>query len=334
MLIWVGLAILLGMTVLISLGIGRYHVDFFTVVKICWSRVYSSIPTWTDTDERVVLLIRMPRILMAVFAGAGLALSGAGLQGVFRNPLVGPQIIGVSSGAAFGGVLAILIWESQILTILTAFVFGLIAVVIVFIMSRTNGRSPVLMLVLSGVVVSAFFTALISLAKYVADPYDQLPAIVFWLMGSLALITYSKVVIAGIPILLAGAVIYMIRFRINILSLGDEEAESLGIKVGPTRWVLILCATLITSAVVSVCGIIGWVGLVIPHVARMITGPDHRILFPASALIGSIFFLLVDDIARGATQAEIPVGILTAIIGAPVFAVLLKRTHAGGWKND
>jgi len=268
--------------ILVSLGIGRYHIPVSRVMGICVSKLWTLVPFWTDTDQRVVLLIRMPRILMTVLIGAGLSISGAGLQGVFRNPLVGPQIIGVSSGAAFGGVLAILLFENMFITMSMSFVFGLTSILVVFVMSRTSGRSPVLMLVLSGVVANAFFTALISFLKYVADPYDKLPAIVFWLMGSLALVTYEKLQMVIVPMVTGCFLIYLMRFRINVLSLGDEEAQSLGVKVAPARWVILVCVTIISASAVSVCGIIGWVGLVVPHLARMIVGPDHRVLLPVA----------------------------------------------------
>ena len=258
-------------------------------------------------------------------------MAGAGLQGVFRNPLVGPQIIGVSSGASFGGVLAILLFESQVWTIGLAFVFGLAAVSIVYFMSRVGGRSPVLTLVLAGVVTSAFFSALVSLVKYTADPYDKLPAIVFWLMGSLATVTHEKLLIASGPVLAAGMVLYLMSFRINVLSLGDEEAEGLGVRVEANRRVVLVCVTLITSSLVAICGVIGWVGLVVPHIGRMIVGPDHRVLLPTSGLLGAIYLLVIDDLARALTPAEIPIGIITAVIGAPVFGYLLKRTQAKGW---
>jgi len=327
----IALGLVLVLVVVVSLGLGRFHISPGKVMGLLVSHVIPLDVFWTETDIRVVELIRLPRILMAVLIGAGLAVAGASLQGIFRNPLVGPQIIGVSSGASFGGVLAILLFESQVWTIGLAFVFGLAAVFIVYFMSRIDGRSPVLTLVLAGVVTSAFFSALVSLVKYLADPYDKLPAIVFWLMGSLATVTHQKLLIACVPVLLAGAALYLMAFRINVLSLGDEEAEALGIRVGINRWLVLICVTMISSALVSVCGVIGWVGLVVPHIGRMVVGPDHRVLLPASALFGAIYLLVIDDLARTLTPAEIPIGIITAVIGAPVFGYLLKRTQARGW---
>ncbi|WP_319559313.1 iron ABC transporter permease [Marispirochaeta sp.] len=328
------LGILLAVSVVGSFTVGRYGVALHKVAGILLSPIFPLEPFWTSTDFRVVTLIRGPRVAMAVISGAGLAISGAVLQGIFRNPLLEPQVIGVSTGSGFGGALAILFFSSQVLTMGSAFAFGLISVAGVYLMSRSQGRSPVLMLVLSGVIAGAFFTALTSLIKYVADPYDKLPAIVVWLMGSFATMTYKKLFIAAGPIILCCLFLYLIRFRINIVSIGDEEAESLGIKTDRLRWAILTAVTVITAAVVSAAGIIGWVGLVVPHIARMLVGPDHRRLLPASALAGGIYLLWIDNLARAATAAEIPLGVITAIIGAPVFGYLLKRTQGRGWKHD
>ena len=321
------------MAVIVSLAIGRFPVAISKVTYLLASHIIPLDTIWSETDVRVVELIRLPRIIMAVLTGAGLGIAGASLQGVFRNPLVGPQIIGVSSGASFGGVLAILLFENHFLTIGLAFIFGLTAVVIVYSMGRVRSRSPVLTLVLAGVVTSAFFSALVSLMKYTADPYDKLPAIVFWLMGSLATITHQKLLIACVPVLGASMILLLMAFRLNVLSLGDEEAEAMGVKVEFNRVVVIVCVTAITSSLVAVCGVIGWVGLVIPHIGRMIVGPDHRLLLPISALLGGLYLLLIDDLARALTASEIPIGIITAVIGAPIFGYLLRKTHSSGWNG-
>lgn len=332
--LWGVLLILLGLTVLVSLGIGRFGVPIDHVAGILLANVLPIEPTWRPVEERVVELIRMPRILIAGLAGAGLAVAGAALQGVFRNPLVGPQIIGVSSGAAFGGALAILLSESQVLLIGGAFGFGLLAMVVVYTISRQQGRASILMLVLSGIVTSAFFSALVSVTKFVADPDDKLPAIVFWLMGSFASASYDKVVLIAVPVAAGALVIYLMRFQINVLSLGDEEAQSLGLRVERTRWIVLVAVALVSAAVVAAAGIVGWVGLVIPHFARMLTGPDHKLLIPASALIGAIYLIHVDNVARASIAAEIPVGIITALLGAPVFAYLLRRAANKGWSSE
>lgn len=332
--VWAGLPAVLIASILVSLSLGRYPVPVEHVAGIITSRLIALTPFWTETEARVVLLIRVPRVLIAVVAGAGLGMSGASLQGVFRNPLVGPQIIGVFSSAGFGGALGILLFDSAWLTVALAFAFGLGGMLIVYWISRVEGRSPILTLVLAGVVTSAFFTALISLMKFVADPYDELPAIVFWLMGSFASATYDRLFLVVLVVGGAGALLYMLRWRINILSLGDQEAQALGVQVESTRWAILVGVTAVSAAIVSVGGIIGWVGLVVPHVARMLVGPDHRLLLPAAAMLGATYLVLVDDIARTATAAEIPLGVLTAIVGAPIFGYLLKRMHSQGWVLD
>ncbi|WP_082176445.1 FecCD family ABC transporter permease [Pseudaestuariivita atlantica] len=332
--LWTTLLSLLAASVLFSLGIGRFGVSVSNVVSILLGNVLPLEPTWQPVEERVVELIRMPRILIAGLAGAGLAVAGAALQGVFRNPLVGPQIIGVSSGAAFGGAFAILVSESQVLLIGFAFGFGMLAMLVVYGISRQQGRASILMLVLAGIVTSAFFSALVSITKFVADPDDKLPAIVFWLMGSFASASYDKALLIGLPVALGSLVVYLMRFQINVLSLGDEEAQSLGLKVERTRWIVLIAVALISAAVVAAAGIVGWVGLVIPHFARMLTGPDHKVLIPAAALIGAIYLIHVDNVARASIAAEIPVGIITALLGAPVFAYLLRRAANKGWSSE
>ena len=319
---------------LLSLAIGRFEVPLSHVVGILAANFISIEPWWTSVEQRVVELIRIPRILMAALAGAGLAVAGAALQGIFRNPLVGPQIIGVSSGAAFGGALAILVSESRFLLIGFAFACGMLAMVIVYGISRQQGRASILMLVLAGIVTSAFFSALVSVTKFVADPDDKLPAIVFWLMGSFASASYDKVWLIAVPVILGSLVIYLMRFQINVLSLGDEEAQALGVKVERTRWIALTAIALISSAVVAAAGVVGWVGLVIPHFARMLTGPDHKLLIPAAMLIGASYLIHVDNVARTVIAAEIPVGIITALIGAPIFGLLLRKAANKGWSSE
>lgn len=316
---------------IIALGLGRYAIEPLDVVRILLARLGIIDADVPDTARRVVELVRAPRILSAALAGAILGMTGAALQGIFRNPLVGPQIIGVTSGASFGGALAILLVGTTAATVGFAFVFGLAAVFIVYSIARVGGRAPVLMLVLAGVVVSAAFTAFVSLIKYVADPNDTLPAIVYWLMGSFATATYEKLGILALAVLVSALVLHALRFRINIMSLGEEEATALGIRVEPTRWAILAAVALGVAGVVSVAGVVGWVGLVMPHLARMIVGPDHRKLLPAAALAGAGYLIIVDTLARTMSAAEIPIGILTALVGAPVFAVLLRRLHLKGW---
>lgn len=316
----------------IAIGLGRYAVPPGHVLGILASNLLPIDPTWTDVERRVVELIRVPRIALAGLAGAGLALSGAALQGIFRNPLVGPDIVGVSAGAAFGGALAIMLAAGSAALLGGAFFFGLAGMTIAYGLARVGGSAPVLMLVLAGVVTGSFFSAMVSLVTYVADPEDALPAIVYWLMGSFSSADYGKLGLFSLALFLGGVPLMLMRFRINVLSLGDEEASAIGVKVERTRWLVLLCVTAITAASVAVAGIVSWVGLVVPHIARMMVGPDHRALLPASALLGAGYVIVVDTVARSASAAEIPLGVLTAIIGAPVFAWLLRRSHGRGWR--
>lgn len=278
----------------------------------------------------VVWNLRLPRILLNSFVGAGLSVAGAAFQGIFKNPLVSPDILGVSSGAAFGAAFGILLSGFNHLATAMALFFGIVSVFMTYTLSKLRGESSTLSLILSGMIISAVFSALISLIKYVADPYDKLPAITYWLMGSFASASYSNLQLVGVPILLGMIVLLMLRWRINILSLGDEDAYSLGVNPVKTRLVIIVMATLITAACVTVTGVIGWVGLVIPHICRMLIGVDHKNLLPISCVVGATFMILVDLIARTVIATEIPIGILTALVGAPFFALLFKQAK-GDW---
>lgn len=316
-----------------SLFLGRYPLSPVKIIGILLSKVtpfsWKFAGGWDKNAETVILLIRMPRILAAVLVGSGLAVSGAALQGLFRNPLVSPYILGVSSGAGFGAALAILLSLSAFFIQVSAFGFGIAAVTLSMIISGSARRNGTLTLVLSGIIVSSFFTALISLLKYIADPTDKLPAIVFWLMGSLSSVSYRELAITA-PITVAGiAVLLFFGWQMNVLAMGEEEAHSLGVNPKAVKAVVITASALITAASVSISGIIGWVGLVIPHIARMAVGPDYRKLIPVSALLGAGYLILMDDISRSAVSIEIPLGILTALIGAPIFAQVLRRSKPG-----
>lgn len=319
-----------------SVTLGRYHVDVSQVLSILWSNVTPSGATSaSDLAATVVEQVRLPRILAAVLIGFGLAISGGALQGLFRNPLVDPGIIGVTAGAGFGGTLAILLGIGSYGLLAIAFGFGLASVVVVILLASVAGRTSTLTLILAGVVISAFFSAAISIAKLLADPFQKLPAITYWLMGSIASTNYWDVLLLAIAIVPASAVIYLLRYQINIVSLGEERARTLGTPVTLVRWVILLATALISAGVVATCGIIGWVGLVMPHVARAVVGAEHGRMLPVAALIGAIYVLAVDNVARTATTAEIPIGILTALIGVPVFAVILRRMQSkGGWSGD
>lgn len=323
----VGLGLLVALAAVTALGIGRYGIPVSRVVDIILAPVIQPTIPVDPTEANVIFTIRLPRILLALLSGAGLSLAGATLQGVFRNPLIGPQVIGVSSGAAFGGTLAILLGAARTGLLGLAFFFGVAAIVLVYLLNDVVARRNILALVLAGVVINGFFTALVSLVQYVADSEDTLPTIVFWLMGSFATASWDKLTMAALPIVVGCGLLLALRWRINILSLGDEEARALGLNVDRLRWFVLILVAVIVAAQVAVSGIIGWVGLVVPHMARILVGPDHRRLMPASFLIGALFLLIIDTVARTMTATEIPLGILTALIGAPVFASLLRKTE-------
>ncbi len=285
--------------------------------------------TWGVSEQTVVFRIRLPRVIAAMLVGAGLSLAGASFQGLFRNPLVSPDILGVAAGAGFGAALGILVSGNPWVIQVSAFAFGIVAVAVTYGIGRVYHNSSTLILVLAGIIVGSLFSALLSLAKYVADPYDTLPAIVFWLMGSLSSVSNTDIIAVAPPILLGSLCLYLIRWRINLLSLGEEEAQALGLDTKRMTVVLIVASTVITASAVCISGIIGWVGLVVPHIGRMLVGPDFRNLVPVSAILGASFLLVVDDIARTLTATEIPLGILTALVGAPFFAYLLTQKKVG-----
>nr|WP_321417865.1 iron ABC transporter permease [uncultured Methanomethylovorans sp.] len=317
---------------IVSLFVGRYHISASNVVDDS-IRTFSSLLFGTtapvSTDHTVLFNVRFPRIIAALLVGSALSTAGASFQGVFRNPLVSPYILGVGAGAGFGACLGILLGENHLVIQLSSFVFGLMAMFAAISMGKASKGNGTLVFVLSGMIVGAIFTALISLAKYVADPYDQLPAIVFWLMGSLVNIRYIDIAWIIVPMFIGTLVLLLLRWRINILSLGDEEARALGVNVKNMRLIIIICATLVTSAAVSISGVIGWIGLVVPHISRMVVGPNYNKLMPMSMIIGASFMLVVDDLARTVTVTEIPLGIITSLVGAPLFAYLLKRGRMG-----
>lgn len=274
----------------------------------------------------ILLRIRLPRVGAAVLVGAALAAAGAAYQGLFRNPLVSPDILGVSSGAGLGAVLGIFLSLPVAGIQLSSFAGGLVTVALVYaVAAAVRGREPILVLVLAGVVVGALAGSLISLLKVLADPYDQLPAITFWLLGSLAGITGSDL-LASLPVVLLGLLpLVLLRHRLDVLALGDEEARSLGLDAGRLRLLVVVAATLMTAGVVAVAGVVGWIGLVVPHVARMLIGPGFGRLLPAAMLIGGAYLLAVDTLARTLAPIETPLGILTALLGAPFFLWLLVR---------
>jgi iron complex transport system permease protein len=330
-------ALALALTAVAALGVGRLAVPFGTAAAVIVDQLAGLVGLNTGlavdataAEASAVWLIRAPRVVLAIVVGAALAVSGAVLQSLFRNPLVSPDVIGVSSAASFGGVLTILLGVGGVWLVSGAFVAGLAAALLVLTLGRLRTGSPILTIVLGGIVISALFNALVSLVTYLADPYTTLPSITFWLMGSFASTTWSHAATAVLPILPCLLVVFALRWRVNLLSLGDDEARSLGIRPERLRMLLIVTVSLLTAATVAVAGVIGWVGLVIPHLVRLVLGSDNRVLLPASALLGGLYLLLMDTLARSVVEVEIPVGILTAIIGAPVFVFLLVSKAKGG----
>jgi iron complex transport system permease protein len=293
------------------------------------ARKLTGAPTVGQIDT-VLFEVRLPRVFAAVLVGASIAAAGAAYQTLFRNPLVSPDILGVSTGAGLGAVLGIFLSLPFAGIQLLAFVVGLATVGLVYaIAGLVHGREPILVLVLAGVVVGSLAGACISLLKILADPYDQLPAIVFWLLGSLSAIRKGEVWTAA-PLVLLGLIpLVLLRWRINVLSLGDEEAKALGVEAGRLRVFVIAAATLMTASVVAISGVIGWVGLIIPHIARMIVGPSFDRLLPTAMLLGASYLLAVDTLARTMARIEVPIGILTAVVGAPFFLWLLARGREG-----
>jgi iron complex transport system permease protein len=314
-----------------SLFLGRYPLSIMDIVKVLWFKVVGKTGMLPEIYETVVWDIRMPRAILGALVGGSLAISGTAFQGLFRNPLVSSGILGVSSGAGFGAALAILLFNNTVMIYVFAFVFGILAVALSYLIGRIYNSTPTIMLVLGGVIVSSVFSALISFTKYVADPYEQLPAIVFWLMGSLATARYKDIFIAAIPMTIGITGLIAVRWRINILSMGDKEARSLGVNTKLTKAVVIVCTTLATAGAVCVSGIIGWIGLVIPHIGRMLVGNDNKILVPTSVSLGACFLIMVDNLGRVISGAEIPLGVLTALVGCPFYVYLLKNTKGRGW---
>ncbi|MGI6406332.1 MAG: FecCD family ABC transporter permease [Syntrophaceticus sp.] len=317
------------MIFILSFTIGRYPISPGELFSVMAAKFLPLEQTWPATLDTVVFQVRLPRILAAVLVGAALATSGAAYQGMFRNPLVSPDILGASAGACFGAALAIFCSLNYAGIQILSFVFGLVAVLITYAVSSRIRHESTLTLVLSGILIGTLFTSGTSLLKYMADPFDKLPAITYWLMGSLSSISSEDVLAVILPMLAGGFVLYLVRWRLNVLSLGEEEASALGLDTRKLKMIVILCATMMTSAAVSISGMIGWVGLIVPHLARMIVGPNYKVLLPASIIIGGTYLLLVDDLARVMASVEIPLGILTSIIGAPFFIYLLMHSRRG-----
>jgi len=324
-----GLAIALAILIaglLLAFTVGRYPVSLGELASVLWAKATGAPQHVPEAVQSVILQVRGPRVLAAALIGAALAVAGTAFQGLFRNPLVSPDILGASSGAALGAVIGIFFSLGVLAIQALAFAGGLAAVAAVYVIgSLVRARDPILVLVLTGVVVGALLGAGVGLMKYLADPYNQLPAMTFWLLGSLAAIDASDLLPLFAPVALGSAVLIALRWRMNVMSLPEEEARALGVATGPLRIVIVAAATLTTSASVAAAGIIGWVGLVVPHLARSLVGPDFARLLPAAAILGGGYLLLIDTLARTAAEVEIPLGILTAVIGTPFFIWLLAH---------
>jgi len=319
----IALAVLIA-GLLLALTVGRYPVSIGELYDIVAAKLTGRASDVPAAAANVIWQIRGPRVLAAALVGASLAIAGTAFQGLFRNPLVSPELLGASSGAALGAVIGIYLALGVFAIQAFAFVGGLVAVSAVYLIgSAIPARDPVLVLVLTGVVIGALLGAGVGLVKYIADPYNQLPAMTFWLLGSLAAINVSDLVPLFGPVALGTLVLLALRWRMNVMSLPDEEARALGVSTGPLRIAIVAAATLVTSASVAAAGIIGWVGLVVPHIARTLVGPDFARLVPAAALLGGGFLLLIDTLARNMTAIEVPLGVLTALIGTPFFVWLL-----------
>lgn len=322
------LTVLLVSAAVISLCMGQYQISAANVIKILINEIIPLEESWSNTMYRVVMYSRLPRIIAAITVGASLALAGASYQGVFRNPLVSPDLLGVSNGACVGAAISIIIGLGYVGNVVLAFVGGMLAVTITVLFPSLINKKSTIALVLSGVIVSGFFSSILGLLKYVADPDTELAEITYWQLGSLAKIKIDALTVIVPIMLIAGLIIHLLRWRINVISLGDKEAQTLGINLYRERGIIIVCSTLLTSASICLSGTIGWIGLIMPHLARMIVGQDNKKVIPVSGFLSAIFLVVVDTIARNLTGAEIPLSIITGFIGTPFFAfVLIKQKN-------
>ncbi|MGB5158972.1 FecCD family ABC transporter permease [Desulfobacterium sp. N47] len=326
------LSLILVLIAAFSMTLGKYPLALSDITGFFLFKIFgvgSIEPERYSLLGNLLLDIRMPRIFAAILIGASLSVAGTSFQAMFVNPLVSPSLLGVLAGASFGAALGMVFFKSWIAVQISTFLFGFIAVLISVGIARMHKGNTILLLVLGGVISGALFTSLLSIIKYIADPYNQLPAIVQWLMGGLSLVDRKILLAAGIPQVVSIILITLFSGYLNALSMGDEEARALGIPVEWVRMLLIFLATLMSALTVVLAGMIGWVGLIIPHITRMLVGPNNKVLVPASALIGAIYLVVVDDVSRMLFNVEIPIGITTSLIGIPFFAVILKKARHG-----
>lgn len=323
-----GLLGLLFLATVVALCIGQYKISATNVISILFSDIFKYEGSWTDTMYRVVMYSRLPRVIAAIAVGASLSLAGASYQGVFRNPLVSPDLLGVSNGACVGAAISIILGLGYVGNVTLAFIGGLVAVLLTVLFPNLINKKSTIALVLSGVIVGGFFSSILGLLKYVADPDTELAEITYWQLGSLSKVKVESLYIILPIMLIAGVIVYLFRWRINVISLGDKESKTLGINLQRERGIIILCSTLLTASAICISGTIGWIGLIMPHLARMIIGQDNKRVIPVSTLLSSIFLIVVDTTARNLTGAEIPLSIITGFIGTPFFAfVLIKQKN-------
>ena len=328
------LIVLLAVGYIVSFNIGRYNVEPRGVINSLikgFREGLGSIEEWSNSVDTVVWLVRMPRILGAIMVGGALAVAGATYQGLFRNPMVSPDILGASAGASVGACLMMLLNQGSAMIQLGAFVMGIVAVSMSYFLSKAVGKggNMVLLLVLCGMTVNTLFQAFVSIIKYMADTESQLPAMTYWLMGSLGKVSYRDLLFFFITFTISIIPIMILRWRLNLMTFGEDEAKAMGVNVTAIRLISIICATLLTASVVSIAGTIGWVGLMIPHLVRFMVGPNNKTLIPLSLLTGGVFMLIVDDICRSLLAYEIPLGVLTSLLGAPFFIFILYKRKGG-----
>ena len=316
---------------ILSFTMGRYSITLSQLVNTIYAHLAGDAAARASNLDTVVFNIRMPRIFAAMLVGAALSCAGAAYQGMFKNPLVSPDILGASAGAGFGACLAIFFSSSVYVIQATAFIFGLIAVLLACLINAKMDYEPILGLVLGGILISTLFSSGTAAIKYLADANEKLPEITFWLMGSLSSVDRRDALSILIPMSIGFIMLFLVRWKLNVLAFGEEEARSLGINTKRVRFIVIIGSTLLSASAVSICGMIGWIGLVIPHLARAVSGPDYRTLLTVTAVLGASYLLLVDDLARCLGSVEVPLGILTSLLGVPFFIIIFKN-NVKGWK--
>lgn len=319
--------VLLGLVMLIALSVGRYPLSLETSFQVLWGNLTGATHTWDNKVDAVIMNLRLPRCIAAILIGAALSLSGACYQSIFKNPMVSPDLLGVSSGACVGAALAMLWYMDNFWIQVMAFAFGIATVFVTTLIPRLIRNESTIILVLSGVIMSSLMSSIMALIKYLADTDTKLAEITYWTMGSIATVTLDEIASVLPFIVIPAIIILLMRFRLNVMALGDKEARTLGIDLRKTRGVFVVCATLMTASCVCLAGTVGWIGLVIPHVARLIVGADNKKMLPVALVFGSIFMLVIDTLCRTISGSELKIGILTGLVGAPFFFFILWKQH-------